>query len=97
MTPMDSMSHPFQKVPVVDGDTTLDAEAMHRQVLRRLGVSGRARMVFELSDGVRAASEAGVRLRHPEYDARQVRLAAIRLSIGDRLFRLAFPHQDVQP
>jgi hypothetical protein len=78
-------------------DTSADAESVYRHVLSRLDAGRKAEMVFELSDNVRAATETGVRLRHPEYDARQVRLAATRLAIGDQLFRLAFPNEDVQP
>jgi hypothetical protein len=78
-------------------DTSADADAVYRQVLGRMDASRKAQMVFELSDNVRAATEAGIRLRHPEYNDRQIRLAATRLAIGEELFRLAFPNEDVRP
>ncbi len=43
-------------------------------------------MTFELSDNLRAITEAGIRHRHPEYDEEQVRLALIRAVLGDKLF-----------
>jgi hypothetical protein len=78
-------------------DTSADAEAVYRQVLGRMDASRKAEMVFELSENLRSVVETGVRLRHPEYDARQIKLAAIRLAIGDEQFRLAFPNEDVRP
>jgi hypothetical protein len=47
-------------------DTTADAARFQTAVLRRLGIEGRARMTFELSDNLRAVTEAGIRHRHPE-------------------------------
>ena len=54
-------------------------------------------MALDLSNSLRSLTETGVRMRHPEYDGRQVRLAAIRLAIGEKLFRAAFPGEDVWP
>jgi hypothetical protein len=51
-----------------------------------MGMEGRARMTFELSDNVRAVTEAGIRHRHPEYDDRRVRLELIRTVLGPELF-----------
>jgi hypothetical protein len=67
-------------------DTTADAAQFQTAVLRRLGVEGRARMTFELSDNLRAVTEAGIRHRHPEYDDRRVRLELIRIVLGPELF-----------
>jgi hypothetical protein len=65
--------------------------------LRRLGEDGRARAAFDLSDTLRRFVEAAVRHRHPEYDDKTVRLAAIRLSLGDQLFSVVFPGVEVEP
>ena len=67
-------------------DTTVEAAKVHAAALRRLGLEGRARMTFELSDNLRAVTEAGIRHRHPDYDEEQVRLALIRAMLGDELF-----------
>jgi hypothetical protein len=67
------------------------------QALQKQGFEGRVKMTFELSNNLRAVVEAGVRHRHPDYNARQVRLAAFRLTISAELFKLAFPGEDVEP
>ena len=51
----------------------------------------------ELSENMRRISESGVQHRHPEYSADQVRLGAIRLRIGEALFRRAYPHSNELP
>ena len=67
------------------------------EILRNIGFEGRVRMTFELSQNLRKISEAGVRHRHPNYTDRQVQLAAIKLAIGPKLFKQAYPGEDVQP
>lgn len=71
-------------------DTTEEAASVQNEILRRIGIEGRARMTFELSDNLRRIVEDGVRLRHPDWDDEAVRLRAIRLTLGKRLFEEAF-------
>ena len=78
-------------------DTTPDAWRVQGEALRAMGIEGRARMTFELSDNLRRSVEAGVRHRHPEYDEDQVRLAGIRLRLGDELFGEVYPDLEIQP
>ena len=56
-------------------------DAFWRQVehYRRVGRSGRARLVEELCDGGREALAAGVRRRHPSYDEGRVRREVVRI------------------
>jgi hypothetical protein len=72
------------------GDTRPEAMAKQVEVLRRMGLSGRAAMMFELGDNLRSIVEAGVRLRHADWDSRSVEREVLRLMIGDDLFRQAF-------
>jgi hypothetical protein len=65
------------------------------RVLRRLGTEGRARLMVELSGPLQATVEAGIRLRHADDTPDQVRLALIRLRLGEALFRQCFPDVDV--
>ena len=69
-------------------DTTIEADAVQVRVLRKIGIEGRARMTFQLSNNMRRTVEAGVRYRNPEYDDRQVQREVMRLMIGDKLYRL---------
>jgi len=78
-------------------DTSEEALRVQVEVLRRLGLSGRARLTLELCESLRRTVEDGARHRHPDYDDRTVRLAATRLAIGDELFRLAYPGVEVAP
>lgn len=78
-------------------DTSLAAAKAHREVLRSLGIEGRARLFFQLCAQARALTHAGIRRRHPEYDEEQVRLAALKLRVGDELFARAFPGRDIDP
>lgn len=78
-------------------DTTRDAFLRQLEVLRRLGLEGRAAMTFELSDNLRSLVEAGVRHRHPDWDDRAVEREVIRLMIGDDLFRQAYGKEPAEP
>lgn len=81
----------------MDATGSHERDARGWQVLRDIGFEGRVRMTFELNDNLRSISEAGVRHRHPDYDDRQVRLAATKLAIGADLFNLVYPNEDVKP
>lgn len=80
----------------ISRDTTLEAARVEFSILRKIGMDGRGRMAIELSDNLRATVEAGVRQRHPEYDDNMVKLAALRLAIGDELFRKAYPDLEIE-
>jgi hypothetical protein len=84
-------------VEVIPADTTPEAAAVQLDIYRRMPPWRRLQIALELGDMVRELSVAGVRSRHPEYTDDQVRLAVIRLSVGENLFRKAYPGQDVQP
>jgi len=81
----------------MDATGSHEPDAKTWQILRSLGIEGRAHMTFNLNRSLRSISEAGVRRRHPDYDERRVRLAAIKLAIGADLFKLVYPAEDVEP
>ena len=68
-------------------DTTLAASRVQFAVLTKLGKERRALMAFELSDNLREALETGVKSRHPDYDEKSIKLAVLRLMVGDRLYK----------
>ena len=76
-------------------DTTEEASRVQHEVWRRLGDAGRFRATMQLCAYVRELAAAGVRHEHPEYTDHQVRLAVIRRSLGDDLFRKAYPHAKI--
>jgi hypothetical protein len=71
-------------------DTTREAFLRQIEILRGLGISGRAAMTFELSDNLRQIVRDGVRYRHPEWNETQTEQEVRRIVLGDRLFREAF-------
>ncbi|NIP26272.1 MAG: hypothetical protein GWN67_18230 [Phycisphaerae bacterium] len=71
----------------VPPDTTIEAARKQFEILRRLDAQTRLKMMFEMSDYLRSIVEAGVRLRHPEYDERKVNRQVVRLMIGETLFK----------
>lgn len=79
----------------VPADTTPEAARVQLEIYRRMSPSRRLELALELSDNVRRLVAAGVRHRHPEYTGEEVRLAVIRLTLGDELFRKAYPGVEV--
>jgi hypothetical protein len=75
----------------VPADTTLEAARVQYDIYRRMPPERRLELALRMSDSLRALTAAGVRHRHPEYDEEQVRLAVIRLTLGDELFRQVYP------
>ncbi len=75
---------------LIPSDTTADSFAMHIEALRKMDISDRAQMMFELSDNLRSIVESGIRRRHPDYSAEEIQRAALGLTIDRALFNDAF-------
>lgn len=73
------------------GDTSKEAAAKQMEVLRNMGLEGRARLTFQLCDNLREITKAGIRHRHPDYTERQVIQAYLRLICNEKLFQDVFP------
>lgn len=78
-------------------DTSADAAGVQAEAYRRMGPEGRLRAALEMSEEMGRVLEDGVRARHPGYSEDEVRLAAIRLRLGDALFRAVYPSAQVEP
>jgi hypothetical protein len=72
-------------------DTTPEAETVQVEVLRRMGPARRVELAIEMSMEARAITLAGIRARHPDYDAATARWALFRVLVGDDLFHKAWP------
>jgi len=70
---------------------------MHYAIYRRIPPDRRLDLAFEMSESLRRVQADGVRDRHPTYSEEQVRLAVIRLAIGDDLFAKVYPSVQVDP
>ena len=60
-----------------------------------MGGKGRTAAMFRLNELAREAAAAGIRSRHPDYSAAQVRLALIRLMLGDEITKAAWPDEEL--
>lgn len=78
-------------------DTSREAAAIQIEIYRQMPPDQRLDLACRMSDAARELSEAGVRSRHSDYTDREVRLAVIRMMLGDELFQKAYPGIDVQP
>jgi hypothetical protein len=72
-------------------DTTLEAARVQNAIYQRMAPERRLALAFQMTASARALSEAGIRHRHPEYTDRQLKLALIRLTLGEELFRQVNP------
>lgn len=70
----------------IPADTSLEMAKKEYDVLRSLGPEVRAKIAFEMSDGLRRIVEAGVRHRHPDLREREIEMEVLRLMIGDKLY-----------
>ena len=79
-------------------DTTPEAEKIQLDIFRRMGPERRLQAGLDLSRTCRELLREGVRLRHPDYNERQIRLAVTRLTLPDDLFSAAYPEaRDILP
>ena len=76
-------------------DTPKDSAIKQFEVLKKMDINARAEMTFELSDNLRSIIESGIQKRHPDYTQDQIKLAALKLTIGDDLFHQAFGECEV--
>lgn len=76
---------------LVPPDTTLEAARVQWAVWRAMTGEQRLKRMFDMNRASYQLILAGLRDRHPEFSSEQLRLAAIRLSLGDELFREAYP------
>lgn len=84
-------------MPTRATDTSADVAGVQAEAFRRMGPEGRLRAALEMSEEMGRILEAGVRARHPGYTADEVRLAAIRLRLGEPLFHAVYPLAQVEP
>ncbi len=69
-------------------DTSVEAEALQLEILRRMDGASRLRLAMDMSLTARALALAGLRQRHPDYSERDLMKA---------LLRLAFPSDALPP
>ncbi|MCD4783168.1 MAG: hypothetical protein K8T10_04970 [Candidatus Eremiobacteraeota bacterium] len=94
--PDNNEKEPYMDFEIIPRDTTPEAFMAQFAIYKKMSGSQRVKLAIEASDALRETVKAGVRQRHPEYDEEKVKLAALKLSIGDELFRKAYPDIEVK-
>jgi hypothetical protein len=78
-------------------DTQKDPALKQYDILRKMTLSQRAEMTFQLNDNLRDIVRAGILQRHPEYTPDQVTQAALNLIMDNELVSKAFGGRKVEP
>ncbi|TAK56059.1 MAG: hypothetical protein EPO24_11560 [Bacteroidetes bacterium] len=79
-------------------DTTPEAYELQLQIFKKMTPEERLQQAIELTQTCRRLMATGVKMRHPDYNDEQTRLAVIRLQLGDELFIKAYPNaKDILP
>ena len=71
-------------------DTSPEAWDVYLGLVRAMSPAERLSRALELSEEVRRVAEAGLRLRYPRADEREITLRRARLELGRELFRKAY-------
>ena len=67
-----------------------EAEKVQIEILRKMGPEQRLRVSLELSKLSKKLLEEGIRNRHPEYSKQEVKLAVIKILLGNELFGIVY-------
>ena len=71
-------------------DTSPEAWEVYLDLVRKMKPEERLRRALELSEDVRRAAEAGLRLKYPLAGEREITLRRGRLELGRELFRKVY-------
>jgi hypothetical protein len=89
------MASDISKWRGIPHDTTVEAFQVQCDIFSRLSPTERLRRTFDLIDFAERLSANGIRQRHPGYDEEQVRMALIKMRLGDELFKQVYPGMEV--
>jgi hypothetical protein len=77
-------------IPPRPFDTSEEADRIQFDAFRNMSEEQRQQRAAELIRSCRELQEQGVRVRHPDYSDEEVRIAAIRMRLGEELFERAY-------
>ena len=78
-------------------DTHAESAMMQFNVLKKMDISARAEMTFQLSDNLHSIVRAGIKHRHPNYTDRQITQAALSLIMDKDILAQIFGGDEVSP
>lgn len=76
-------------------DTDKESDTKQLNTLKKMGISARAEITFQLSYNVKTIVNAGIRQRHPDYSPDEITQAALSLIIDKNTLRQAFNGREV--
>ena len=82
---------------ILPRDTQADSARKQFDVLKKMDISARAEMTFQLSDNLRSIVKAGIRQRHPDYTADEITQAVLSLVVDKDILIQAFGGREVSP
>ena len=80
---------------MISRDTQQKIATKQFDILKKMDISARAEMTFQLSDNLRSIVQAGIRQRHPEYTHDQVVQATLTLIMDKAIVKEAFGGREV--
>lgn len=72
-------------------DTSPEIERVRIKIYQRMSQEERLHLGIQLTRCCRTLLAEGVKLRHPEYNEKEIQLAVARLQLGESLFRTVYP------
>lgn len=72
-------------------DTSPEMEKLQMDILRKMDPEKKWSLMMELIEMSRRLLMEGIRNRHPEYGEEELKLALIKILIGEELFALVYP------
>lgn len=72
-------------------DTLPKIEEIQFEILRKMSPEMRLNLAIQLFETEKKLLMEGIRSRHPEYKEEEIRLALIRILLGDEQFEIVYP------
>lgn len=83
---------------LIPHDTTPEAARVQTEIYKKMSISEKAEILFQLNDNFRQIVREGIRLRHPDYTEDMITQAHLTLITDDKEFvKEAFGGREVQP
>ena len=82
---------------MIPADTDPEAFEVQLEIWRRMDPKLKFEQVIQHCNDIRQLTLAGIRGRHPTYNAEQLKHAAFRLFLGDALYREVWPEREFIP
>ncbi len=73
-------------------DTLAEIEEIQLDIIRKMSPEKRLELAIQLYETEQNLLSEGIRSRHPEYTEEEIRLALIRILLGNEQFEVVYPY-----